>query len=334
MPDSLADNEEPIIETRPNYPHIGADEVGQLLEGRLGEIERAEILAHLQTCRQCVEFYLDSAAEFGFQRVGDIPVWSTRKTKSPVGLGMQAPAQGDAARVRGAGVERVSGPGLRAGWKIRAGAVAVSIVVVIAVLWYGAGVLERSRFSRVSSEVLRPIQTAAGEFSRVGEVVLPGGESYIGESGPVFRSLNGRAEESLALSLKDLLGRFLGGSRSADVAYWLVAGYLSSGDVRTAAVYVRAARERFPDDPRLNVLDATVAYFRRDFARSESLLRDVVKAQPDDPLAAIAQINLALALRDQGKLTEAREILRSVAERYAAEPVGERARDVAASLGA
>ncbi|MBP2681044.1 MAG: hypothetical protein H6Q78_907, partial [Candidatus Krumholzibacteriota bacterium] len=144
----------------------------------------------------------------------------------------------------------------------------------------------------------------------------------------------GRGDDSLELALKDLQEKFLGGSRSPDVAYWLVAGYLSRGDVRTAAVYVSAARERFPDDPRLTVLDATVAYVRREFVRSETLLREVVRSQPPDPLAATAQLDLALILRDRGKIDEARDLLRSVAERRAAGPVGDRARAVAASLDA
>jgi hypothetical protein len=312
------------------------DDIARLLEGRLEETERAKILTHLETCRQCVEVYLDSAVEVGFLRI-DGPL-SSKKTRSLVGLGMQVPAQVEAAeRARGGGPERVSAPGFWAGWRVRAVAVAASVVFIVAAAWYGARVFEQLRSSRVSSEILQPIQAAVGEFSRVGEVVLPGGESYLGGSGPVFRSLGGGLDDSIAVPLKDLLEKFLAGSRSPDVAYWLVAGYLSSGDVRTASIYVAAARERFPDDRRLIVLEGVVAYFGRDLARSERLLRDVVKSHVSDPLAdpllAVAQLNLAIVLRDQGNLAEAREILRSVAQRHAGEPIGERAGAVGAALG-
>lgn len=324
------------METRPNEHHLGVDDIARLLEGRLGEIERAKILAHLETCRECVEVYLDSAVEVGFLRVGGPS--SSKKTRNLVGLGMQVPAQADAAaRARAGGSEKVSAPGFRRGWRLRVLVVAASVVFVVAVLRYGAGVLEMSRSSRVSSDVFQPIQAAVGEFSRVGEMVLPGGESYVGGSGPLFRSLGGSLHDPLAAPLKDLLAKFLAGSRSPDVAYWLVAGYLSSGEGRTASIYVSAARERFPDDPRLMVLDAAVAYFGRDLARSERLLRDAAKSRlddpPSDPLAAVAQINLAVVLRDQGKFAEAREILRYVAERHAGEPIGERARSIGTALG-
>ena len=302
----------------------------------MSEVERVKFLAHLEICRECVELYLDSAVEVGFLRIGGPP--SSKKTKDLVGLGMQMAARVDAAtHARGGGPERVSAPSFWRGWRLRTVAVVASVVFVVAALWYGAGVLERSRGSRVSSDVLEPIQTAVGEFSRVGEVVLPGGESYLGGNGPVFRSLGGSLHDPLAAPLKDLVEKFLEGSRSPDVAYWLVAGYLSSGDNRTASIYVCAARERFPEDPRLMVLEAAVAYSGRDLARAERLLRDVVKSRHDDPpsdlLLAVAQINLAVVLRDQGDLAEAREILSGVRSRHAGTPIGERAGELDAALG-
>jgi hypothetical protein len=62
------------------------------------------------------------------------------------------------------------------------------------------------------------------------------------------------------------------------------------------------------------------------------LLRDVAKSRPDDPFAATVQFDLALVLRDWGRIAEARDLLRSIADRRAAGPVGDRARAVAASL--
>jgi hypothetical protein len=261
----------------------------------------------------------------GFQRVGEANTVSITKVWTPA-----APATRPSAPAGspGEGLRRVS----RSGSRLRAAIAAVSVVIVTAALWYGVGILERSRHPDLSAEVLRPIELAAGEFSRVGEVVLPGAESYLGKDGPVFRSLNGRASQLLASSLKDLVEKFLGGSQSPDVAYWLVAGYLSSGDLRTASVYVTAARERFPKEPRLQILDAMTAYFRADFARSESLLRDVIHTGVDGPLAGIADVDLALVLRDQGRIAEARTLLLSVAERRDSGPLAERGRELAASL--
>ena len=268
----------------------------------------------------------------GFQRVGESDTVSTRKVGIPVAPRVPPHAQGDVPRAPDRSGEGASRRVSRSGSKVRTAVVAISVVVVTAALWFGAGILDRSRSSGLSAEVLRPIELAAGEFSRAGEVVLPGGEAYLGENGPVFRSLNGRASQLLASSLKSLVEEFLDGSRSPDAAYWLVAGYLSSGDLRTATVYITAARERFPDEPRLKILEAMTAYFHADFARSESLLRDVIKTSPGDPLAGIAEINLAVALRDQGEIAEARKLLLSVAARRNTGPLAGRGRDLAASL--
>ncbi len=302
------------------------NDIARLLDGRSGEIERAKVVTHLRTCRRCREVYWDSAAEIGFIRAGGA---FSVGADDLIERGMQVPAQVDATnQARRGAAGRTSERGFRGRWRLPA-VVAASVVVVVAVGLYTGRVLQQSRLSQAESEILQPIRTAVGDFSRAGEIVLPGGEAYVGESGPVFRSLNGGAGESLTTSLKSLLEEFLTGSRSPDVAYWLVAGYLSSNNVRTASIYVAAARERFPGDPRLNVLDAVVAYFDRDYVRSERLLRDVVKSHTHDPLAAIAQVNLAIVVRDQGNIAEARDILRAVAQRHEGEPIAKRAAEIA-----
>lgn len=305
------------------------NDIARLLGGRSGETERAKVVTHLRTCRRCREVYWDSAAEIGFVKAGGaFSVGADDLTER----GMQVPAQVDAAnKARRSTAARTSERGFWGRWRFPAVA-AASVVVVAAIGLQTGRMLQQSRLSQAAPEILQPIRTAVGDFSRAGEIVLPGGEAYIGQSGPVFRSLNGGADESLARSLKRLLEEFLAGSRSPDVAYWLVAGYLSSNNIRTASIYAAAARERFPDDPRLNVLDAVVGYFDRDYVRSERLLRDVVKSRTSDPLAAVAQVNLAIVLRDQGKGSEAREILRAVAQRHEGDPIGKRAREVGMTL--
>ena len=342
MPDPEADNEETIIETRPPDPHLGVDEIARLLEGRVGEIDRATILAHLETCRQCRELYLDSAVEVGFQRVDSPSYSSSKKTKELVGLGMKVPAGVNAAsRPRGGGPERVSAPGFWTGWRIRAAAVAASVVFVVAAGWYGARVYRQNRVSVLGSEVLQPIQAAVGEFSRYNLIVLPGGEFYLDEDAPVPRSIGGSMNDPLSAHLRGLLDEFNGGSRSPDLAYWAVAGYLAIDDVRTASIYAARARERFPQDPRLQVLDGVVAYCDGDLSKAERLLREFVRSSPDEPasgprgdsLTAIAQLNLALVLRDQRNLSEAREFLSGVRSRHAGTPIAARAGEIEATLG-
>jgi hypothetical protein len=215
---------------------------------------------------------------------------------------------------------------------MRAAIVAAAVVAVTAAVWFLAVPLLEPETAPLDAEVLHPIERVVGEFSRVGEVVLPGGEPYVGAGGRVFRSPNNGSERRLAPSLKTLVEEFLAGSRSPDVAYWLVAGYLASGDLRTASVYVATARERFPRDPRLQILDAAAAYFRRDYERSESLLRGVIGSGVRDPLAGIAELDLALVLRDEGKTAEARQLLLSLASRRGLGPLAERGRDLAATL--
>jgi hypothetical protein len=309
------------------------DQIARLLEGRVDHNERTIILAHLETCRRCREVYLDSAVEIGFLRVeGRTP---SVRTKDLVGLGMRVPASVDTAtRPRDGGPGSITVLGSWGSRKLRAVAIAASLVAVAAVGWYGARTLEHSR---ASSRVVQPIRTAVGEFSRKSELVLPGGESYLGKNEPVYRSLGGSINDPLAAALRNLLEKFLGGTSSPDEAYWLAAGYLSSGDVRTASIYVAAARERFPGDPRLRVLEGVVAYSDRDVDRAERLLRSFVtndrNGPATDPLLAIAQIDLSIVLRDQGKEAEAREVLSDVQTRLAGTPIGKRAGILDSKLG-
>jgi Flp pilus assembly protein TadD len=80
-----------------------------------------------------------------------------------------------------------------------------------------------------------------------------------------------QADESITSALSGLTAAY---SRhpNADVAHWLISGYLATGEVEKARLYIQDARLRFPEDSRFLVLDGIVAYRTNDLDRAEKEL--------------------------------------------------------------
>ena len=70
MTGEAQNHEEPIMKRDPTNPHLTVDDISLLLEGRLGEIDRATIVVHLRTCPDCFFVYQDSALEKGLLESG------------------------------------------------------------------------------------------------------------------------------------------------------------------------------------------------------------------------------------------------------------------------
>ena len=81
-----------------------------------------------------------------------------------------------------------------------------------------------------------------------GPIVLPGGERLIDGKGSVYRSGFVPVDAELETSLKYLYDKYRDGASSPDVAYWLSAGYLSTGQIDAARDVCSGARQTHPDD--------------------------------------------------------------------------------------
>ncbi len=285
------------------------DDIARLLEDRLGDIDRAIVLAHVRTCKQCHELYQDSAVELGLHESGMAEPMDT-----PDGL------VADGLRVVGEVQTGREADASRHGriwrnWKTRAVTVAAVFLVIAVGAWFSVRIAGQLTRSGLDPDVLGPIKVAVAEYSMTDVFVLPGGEAFIGGSSPVYRSVRGSRSNSdyerVDISLDTLYDRYESGGETPDVAYWLVAGYLSTHRLGSARVYIADARKLFPEDARLMVLDAIVAYMDGAIGRSEGLLRTAQAAHPRDPAILI---DLAIVLGEQQKSTEARELLEKVRE--------------------
>lgn len=94
--------------------------------------------------------------------------------------------------------------------------------------------------------------------------------------------------------------------QNVDTAFWLGSGYLAAGRIEAAADLMREARRLHPDDSRLIIVEAVAAYRRSRLDIAESLLHQILEADPDH---AVARYNLALVLSESGRLDEAHVLL-------------------------
>jgi Flp pilus assembly protein TadD len=108
-----------------------------------------------------------------------------------------------------------------------------------------------------------------------------------------------------------------------------MAGYVATGQIDAARDIAFDARKQHPQDSRIAALEGIIAYTDGDYDRSEAILRSVIEANPDNPVAGI---NLAIVLGKKGSGTEAREILTGISSRYGGTPLAKRAQAILADL--
>lgn len=297
-----------------DYPHVSADDIGGLIEGRFGESDRTRMLAHFRECDRCLDLYYETVnfrALFGSAPVEEKPHAIPNMPRPIVTKPTSAFPFG---RWRGK-TNRVF-------------AVSASAIVLI-VVGYLFGSVDRFSTGQLDASMLAPVRGAVETATMWGPIVLPGGERLIDGKGSVYRSGFVPVDDELETSLKYLYDEYRDGRGSSDVAYWLSAGYLSTGQIDAARDVCAEARETDPDDLRLMLIDGIIAYLDRDVVRSESLLRFALKKHPDDPVVGI---NLAIVLGNHGDAAEAREILIHVREKHVGTPFAARADTVLARM--
>jgi thioredoxin-like negative regulator of GroEL len=135
--------------------------------------------------------------------------------------------------------------------------------------------------------------------------------------------------DSLASSFERLELAFRNGDSSADLACWLIGGYIATGQKDAARDVAGHPRFEQATDWRFAVLKALVAYMHGDSGESERLLRGVVASDPDNP---VALIDLAIVLSEEGRGDEARAILARVSEAHAGTPLATRAVTIASRI--
>ncbi len=302
------------------------DDIARLLEDRLDEIDRARVLTHICACRHCHRLFQDSAIELGLVESGGLRVEGWREDL--VGAGSRAIGS---ERVHGRIEDHAGTPGRHPRRRSIASRTsrALALVTAAAVIGWGAWFSVRTvnRSPSLDPGILSTIEDAVRAFSATNEFVLPGGEDFVAGNLPAYRAIRGSQfsmpDEPLQSAIDALHKRYHDGGESPDVAYWLVAGYLSKHRLGAARVYITDARRLFPEDPQLMVLDAIIAYADGALDRSETLLRSARAANSDSP---VILLDLAIVLGERRETAEARELLTAVLERRPNTPIGARAK--------
>ncbi|NIM20060.1 MAG: tetratricopeptide repeat protein [Candidatus Latescibacteria bacterium] len=205
--------------------------------------------------------------------------------------------------------------------RLRFGIAASGLLAFIAAAAFWLGHSQTSR----EQLALEPVRTAIETASMWGSVIIPGAERSLVPEGAALRSVYTPISESLDDALTDLHERFQKESSPADVAHWLVAGYLATGRIDITRDLAEDALRKHPDDVRIVTLSALVAYVDGDLDRAERLLQRALTIQPRD---AVAGLNLAVVLAEKGENLEAREILEGIIDRHVDTPFADRARAI------
>ena len=292
--------------------HLTNDQIAALADDSMEEAQRAFLIEHLRQCEACHDEFQETV-RYRCILLADATVF--RAPDDAVTMAKRISLD----RHAGATAHRARRFAPRMGFALAAAAV----LVAAAAVWH-SGIRPGARGN---DQWFEPLQNAAASASAEGSIILPGVESTSITS-PLHRS--GFVEKNAAISSAlTELARVYGEHAEPDVAHWLISGFLATGDVESAGIYVRDARLQFPDDTRFLVLDAIVAYRSSEMDRAERLLQTALES---DPRNGAALLNLALVQYEIGRWDSARRTLQMVRSQFPGSPLEARAATLISDL--
>ncbi len=264
--------------------HLDPNDIAALADGR--EIPGTDVLQrHLAGCRSCLAAYAEAV------RVAHLRAQRPDAFAVPPDLLAAALAAGRRPRRFVAAPPRRWRPGLAA-------ATATAVLVLAVALAPGPHPGRLAPGDNAALGTLLWAQSAAGPL-------LPGAVASTAGAAPVYRS-GSALVPTLDRALHEAATTRGRAPRDPQQAYWLGAGYLATGQLGTAVDLIRVARQAYPQDQALLVLDGVAAYRASDLARAEELLREAWRRDPGDTLA---RFDLAVVLADAGRSWEAQQVL-------------------------
>jgi tetratricopeptide (TPR) repeat protein len=291
--------------------HLSVDEIAVLAEGEVGAQERDTALAHLAICRSCMAVYAD-AVRYRAAWLARPDLFRTPDTL--VRFALEALRRDEGPPTRRTRVPTPVAPMV---------AVAATFVIVagVALVWGGFG------RGHGDSKLAAPIRTALETSSATG-LVIPGGERGANTPPPGLRSGDAVTPLDLETAVEQARTRYESGQRSPADGYAVAAGLLALGQLDAARGYSDEARRRAPEDFRLHVLAANIAYRSNDLGTAERELRSALQIRRGDP---VASLDLALVLSEKGQTDAAIRVLTPLAGTGSG-PVSARSRRELAAL--
>jgi predicted Zn-dependent protease len=174
-----------------------------------------------------------------------------------------------------------------------------------------------------------PVLRAVEQASMRGNFVLPGGEGGLDADRGAYRSGFVPMTDSLESALNDLFRAYQEGNTSLDVSYWLVAGYVATGQIDAARILASSTLAAHPDAPRVIMLDGIITYRDGDLERSQDRLLAAYELNPD---YAVSALNLAIVMGERGDVARAEELLSGIVQEHAGTSLAARAEEILAGL--
>jgi tetratricopeptide (TPR) repeat protein len=295
--------------------HPSQEEIASFIEGSSGEFESGRIRDHIASCARCLEAYRYAVRYRGMHE--DVPATVTPSDRALRAAKSIAEVEhlhtGDDRREKRRWI-----PGLGPAGRIAMSA-AVVAVFAAALIW------------------LRPVPRAEGFDPRAGEIVpvteamevasernpwvLPGIEGDLSEP-VVLRSGPVTITRELDYALSKLAVAYNDGSLASDEAQWLIGGYIATGQIENARVYLADAIERYPSDLDLIVLEGVLAYCADDLSKAAESFAFVLGEEEHHIVAAF---NLAMVEKETGNAAKARECFERVRRLGPDRPLAKRA---------
>ncbi|HET6348172.1 MAG TPA: hypothetical protein VFH88_03720, partial [Candidatus Krumholzibacteria bacterium] len=253
--------------------HLTDDQLAALVDESLADSERAFLIEHLRSCQTCHAAYRDTVRYRAILEA-DSSVFRAPDAMVELARAVARPARPHRRSHRWTWLEP----------RLAAGLSAAAVILTVGVVWY------THRQPAPSSLWLPTLKQVAATASADGSIVLPGVEGVVAATSPEHRTGFVQPDATIETALSGLTNAYRQ-RPNADVANWLISGYLATGELEKGRLYIQDARLRFPDDTRFLVLDAIVAYRTSDLDRAENLLRTALDTNPRD---GAALLNLAL----------------------------------------
>jgi tetratricopeptide (TPR) repeat protein len=296
--------------------HASHEEIASFIAGSIGEIDRARVRVHLECCEGCREAYRYAVRYRGMHNgvpADDAPSIQALRAAKAIAerdyLRTNANRRGTRRWVAGLGP---------AGRAVLTAAVVV--VFVLAVVWLRP--ISMDGDFDLHSEALFPITDAMVTASQRNPLVLPGVQQELGVVPATLRSGPVTVTRRLDNSLSRLALAYNAGSLSGDEAQWLIGGYVATGQIANARIFIEDARERYPEDTDLVVLEGILAYGADDLERAAALFESVLEEDEGD---AVAAFNLAVVKEEAGETSDARDWFERVRDLASGSPLAARA---------